>query len=166
MAEGERETAGSAGGGLFGADVDVCRRRERNGDDVAVGVAKSDPNRGMCIMRRLKDGREKALWAADAAAAFMSASAQMMKGDWPPSSRETRFMWAAAAAMIDLPVIVSPVKAIFLEMGLSTSSAPTSPPGPCTWVTAEGTPMYLSANVRDVSTSRERGRLTRSTHLA
>jgi hypothetical protein len=37
---------------------------DQNGDDVAVGVAKSDPNRGMCIMRRLKDGRERALCPA------------------------------------------------------------------------------------------------------
>jgi len=34
---------------------------DRNGDDVAVGVAKSDPNAWMCIMRRLRDGRETAL---------------------------------------------------------------------------------------------------------
>jgi hypothetical protein len=37
---------------------------DQNGDDVAVGVAKSDPNRGMCIMRRLKDGKERALCPA------------------------------------------------------------------------------------------------------
>ena len=37
---------------------------DQNGDDVAVGVAKSDPNRGMCIMRRLRDGRERALCPA------------------------------------------------------------------------------------------------------
>jgi hypothetical protein len=34
---------------------------DQNGDDVAVGVAKSDPNAWMCIMRRLRDGRERAL---------------------------------------------------------------------------------------------------------
>jgi len=37
---------------------------DQNGDDVAVGVAKSSPNKGMCIMRRLRDGREKALCPA------------------------------------------------------------------------------------------------------
>lgn len=37
---------------------------DQKGDDVAVGVAKSDPNRGMCIMRRLRDGRERALCPA------------------------------------------------------------------------------------------------------
>lgn len=37
---------------------------DQNGDDVAVGIAKSNPNRGQCIMRRLKDGREKALCPA------------------------------------------------------------------------------------------------------
>jgi len=34
---------------------------DQNGDDVAVGVAKSSPNAWMCIMRRLRDGQEKAL---------------------------------------------------------------------------------------------------------
>jgi len=34
---------------------------DQNGDDVAVGVAKSSPNAWMCIMRRLRDGKEKAL---------------------------------------------------------------------------------------------------------
>ena len=37
---------------------------DQNGDDVAVGVAKSSPNQGRCIMRRLKDGEEKALCPA------------------------------------------------------------------------------------------------------
>ena len=37
---------------------------DSGGDDVAVGVAKSEPNRGMCIMRRLKDGKERALCPA------------------------------------------------------------------------------------------------------
>jgi hypothetical protein len=37
---------------------------DQNGDDVAVGVAKSSPNKGMCIMRRLRDGKEKALCPA------------------------------------------------------------------------------------------------------
>ena len=37
---------------------------DQNRDDVAVGVAKSSPNQGRCIMRRLKDGEEKALCPA------------------------------------------------------------------------------------------------------
>jgi len=37
---------------------------DQNGDDVAVGIAKSSPNQGQCIMRRLKDGKEKALCPA------------------------------------------------------------------------------------------------------
>jgi hypothetical protein len=37
---------------------------DQNGDDVAVGVAKSSPNKGQCIMRRLKDGEERALCPA------------------------------------------------------------------------------------------------------
>jgi hypothetical protein len=37
---------------------------DQNGEDVAVGIAKSSPNQGQCIMRRLKDGEEKALCSA------------------------------------------------------------------------------------------------------
>jgi hypothetical protein len=37
---------------------------DQSGNDVAVGVAKSSPNQGQCIMRRLKDGTEGALCPA------------------------------------------------------------------------------------------------------
>jgi hypothetical protein len=37
---------------------------DSGGDDVAVGVAKSKPNDWLCIMRRLKDGKERALCPA------------------------------------------------------------------------------------------------------
>mgnify|MGYP001120956507 CR=1 FL=1 len=37
---------------------------DQNGEDVAVGIAKSSPNKGQCIMRRLKDSKEKALCPA------------------------------------------------------------------------------------------------------
>ena len=70
-----------------------------------------------------------------------SASAKMTFGDFPPSSREMRVIVSAAAFMISMPVVVSPVNAIFPTPGSRTSAMPAIAPGPViTFSTPAGTP--------------------------
>ena len=80
-------------------------------------------------------------WMAPATAASMSASSKTMNGALPPSSIDTRFMVAAAAAVSALPTAVDPVKVILRTSGLDISSAPMARAGPVTMLsTPAGTP--------------------------
>jgi len=79
--------------------------------------------------------------SAPRTAASMSASANTMLGDLPPSSSERRLSVPAASRMICLPTSVEPVKAILSTRGSRTSAMPTLPPGPVTTLnTPSGTP--------------------------
>ena len=84
----------------------------------------------------------------------MSASANTMLGDLPPSSSDRRLSVPAASRMICLPTSVEPVKAILSTRGSRTSAMPTLPPGPVTTLTTpSGIPAsaHSSANFRAVS---------------
>jgi hypothetical protein len=70
-------------------------------------------------------------WIAPDTAASRSASSKTMNGALPPSSIETRFIVAAAAAVSCLPTGVEPVKVILRTSGFSVSSAPISRAAPC-----------------------------------
>ena len=65
----------------------------------------------------------------------MSASANTMLADLPPSSSVTRLIVAAADAAIRAPTSVEPVNATFATSGCSTSRAPAVEPGPATTLT-------------------------------
>ena len=74
-------------------------------------------------------------------AASMSASAKMMFGFLPPSSRATFFTVGAAAAMIVRPVSTPPVKETRSTSGALVIAAPTVAPGPRTRLaTPSGSP--------------------------
>src|SRR5271163_1887683 len=78
---------------------------------------------------------------APSTAASQSASAKKMLGDFPPSSRVTRFSVSAALLTISLPTAALPVKAILSTPGWATSAAPVVSPGPLTiFTTPGGTP--------------------------
>ena len=62
--------------------------------------------------------------AAPLAAWTGSASLKTMNGAWPPSSAETRFMFAAALPTSILPTAVEPVKVILRTSGLVQNSSP------------------------------------------
>ncbi len=79
----------------------------------------------------------------------MSASASTMFGDLPPSSSVIFFSVSAAPFMIDLPVLVSPVKAILSIPGCSTSACPTVDPAPViTLSTPGGKPTSIASSPR------------------
>ena len=63
-------------------------------------------------------------------AASRSASSNTTHADLPPSSSETRVMFAAAACITRVPTSVEPVKEIFATRGSSTSAFATLAPGP------------------------------------
>ena len=67
-----------------------------------------------------------------------SASAKMMCGDLPPSSRLMRFSVPAAWRMMCWPVRVLPVKAILSTSGCVISASPASVPMPDTMFTTPG----------------------------
>ena len=74
-------------------------------------------------------------------AASNSASANTMFGDFPPSSRVTRFSVSAPERMIILPTSREPVKPILSTPGFATSGAPAVSPNPViTWTTPGGSP--------------------------
>src|SRR5256886_2208878 len=84
---------------------------------------------------------EKTALTALGMARARSASAKMTFGDFPPSSREMRVIVSAAAFMISMPVLVSPVNAIFPTPGWRTRAMPAVAPGPVTTFRAPaGTP--------------------------
>src|SRR3954447_11290796 len=72
------------------------------------------------------------------AAASRSASAKIMCGDLPPSSRLTRARWSAAPFITSLPVDVAPVNATLSTPGCATSGAPASSPKPVTTLKTRG----------------------------
>src|SRR3954453_9849494 len=72
------------------------------------------------------------------AAASRSASAKIMCGDLPPSSRLTRARWSAAPFITSLPVDVAPVNATLSTPGCATSGAPASSPKPVTTLKTPG----------------------------
>ncbi len=67
---------------------------------------------------------------AVAAARCRSQSANTMLALLPPSSRVTRFTWAAAPASTFLPTSVEPVNTILRTSGCVTNRSPTTVPGP------------------------------------
>src|SRR6185436_19344970 len=75
---------------------------------------------------------------APRSAASTSASARTMFGDLPPSSSVIFLSVSAAALMIPLPVLVSPVKAILSMPGCSTIACPTLEPGPVITLSTPG----------------------------
>ncbi len=83
---------------------------------------------------------------AAAAAAAMSASANTMFADLPPSSSVTRLIVCAAVAAIRRPTSVEPVKATLATSGCSHRRAPQVEPGPATTLT---TPSGMPASSGD-----------------
>ncbi len=69
---------------------------------------------------------------AASAAASRSASAKTTLADFPPSSRVTLLIVAAAPSAMPRPTSVEPVKAILATSGCSTSRCPTTLPRPAT----------------------------------
>src|ERR1700694_4983921 len=67
-----------------------------------------------------------------AMAASRSASAKMMFGFFPPSSRDTFLNHGAAASATFFPVTVPPVNEMVLIFGCAVIAAPTFGPVPCT----------------------------------
>ena len=59
-------------------------------------------------------------------------SAKKMFGDFPPNSSVTGIRFSDAYCMINRPVVVSPVNAIFPMRGLDASGLPASAPNPWT----------------------------------
>src|SRR5579863_5799231 len=91
---------------------------------------------------------------APSTAASQSASAKKMLGDFPPSSKVTRFSVSAALLTIILPTAALPVKAILSTPGCATSAAPAISPTPLiTLTTPGGSPASSNqfANSRAVS---------------
>ena len=72
------------------------------------------------------------------AAASRSASAKIMCGDLPPSSRLTRARCSAAPFITSLPVDVAPVNATLSTPGCATSGAPAPSPKPVTTLNTPG----------------------------
>ena len=96
----------------------------------------------------------KTAYGAAAAAASMSASANTMFDDLPPSSRVTRFTWSAQPAMIRLPTSVEPVKQTFRTSGLVTNRSPTTDPLPgITVKTPSGIPASSASSARRIAVS-------------
>src|ERR1700682_4249711 len=83
-------------------------------------------------------------------AASRSASAKMMFGFFPPSSRETFLNNGAHASATLRPVTVPPVNEIVLIFGCAVIAAPTFGPVPCTTLS---TPFGSPAS-RQISQSR------------
>src|SRR5262249_58715438 len=75
---------------------------------------------------------EKRPTEAALTARSMSASSQTIIGSLPPSSNVTCLKSLAADCITRLPVSVAPVKPIFRTVGLTSSSSPTTLPGPVT----------------------------------
>src|SRR5271154_1531630 len=75
---------------------------------------------------------------APSTAASQSASAKKMLGDFPPSSRVTRFSVSAALLTIILPTAALPVKAILSTPGCATRAAPAISPTPLITLTTPG----------------------------
>src|ERR1044071_5231654 len=71
-------------------------------------------------------------------AASKSASAKNILGDFPPSSRVTRFTVSAACLTIILPTAALPVKATLFTSGCWTSGAPQVSPNPVMTLTTPG----------------------------
>ena len=65
-------------------------------------------------------------------------SEKKMLGLLPPSSRVTGMRFCDAYCMIKRPVVVSPVKAIFLMRALDANGLPASTPNPLTMLTTPG----------------------------
>jgi hypothetical protein len=83
------------------------------------------------------------------AAASRSASAKTICGDFPPSSRVTRFRFATAACATLAPVAVDPVNAILSTPGCAASASPVVRSQPVTTLsTPAGSPAScrISAN--------------------
>src|SRR3984957_12500242 len=78
--------------------------------------------------------------AAPGTAISMSASANTMSGDLPPSSSDTRFRFPADARMIDWPVKCEPVNATLSTSGCDASAAPAVSPKPGTTLTTPAGP--------------------------
>src|SRR5436309_13968542 len=75
---------------------------------------------------------------APSTAASQSASAKNTFGDFPPSSKVTRFKVSAALFTIIFPTAALPVKAILSTPGCATSAAPAVSPNPLTMLTTPG----------------------------
>ena len=78
----------------------------------------------------------------------MSASSKTTTGALPPSSRCTRFTVSDAAAMMILPVDVSPVTETNRTSGLRTSWSPISEPWPVTTFITPGGRMSAASSAR------------------
>src|ERR1700676_797301 len=76
--------------------------------------------------------------SAPSTAASQSAPSKKIFGDFPPSSRVTRFKVSAALLTIILPTAALPVKAILSTPGCATSAAPAVSPKPLTMFTTPG----------------------------
>ena len=80
-------------------------------------------------------------------------SSKKMFGLLPPNSNVTGMMLALAYCMISRPVVVSPVKAIFLIRGLDASGLPASMPKPLTmFTTPGGSRSPMSSNITRIDT--------------
>src|SRR5690349_19804554 len=93
---------------------------------------------------------------APVTAASRSASSKTMKGELPPSSKESFFSVGADCSMRSLPTAVEPVKEIFLTVGEEVRAAPTAgvlAEAVMTFTTPLGTPARWasSASARAVS---------------
>ncbi len=87
------------------------------------------------------------------AACAGSASPNTMNGAWPPSSSDTRLIWAAAPWASCLPILVEPVKVSLRTAGLARNSSPTI--RACAAVTRLTTPAGTptSCRIRNTSTA-------------
>ena len=72
-----------------------------------------------------------------------------MLGDLPPNSKVTGMMFLDAYCMINCPVVVSPVKAILLILGLEAKGLPASKPKPFTTLS---TPAGRISSINSIKT--------------
>ena len=77
-----------------------------------------------------------------------SASGKTMKGDFPPSSRDSFLPLPAVAARISRPTSVEPVKAILSTSGCATSASPVRPSPVMTLTTPAGRPISSQSSAK------------------
>src|SRR5262245_28169610 len=88
---------------------------------------------------------EKTLIGDLLAACSKSASAKLMLGDFPPSSKEIRLISREASSITREPTAVEPVKEILRTSGCVTSASPTAVPAPGrTWSAPAGNPASIA----------------------
>ena len=90
--------------------------------------------------------------ATDATAASMSASANTMWGDLPPSSRATGISFSAAMAAMRRPLPVPPVNDTHFTPGCRTSASPATAPVPGRMLRSPaGSPASSAASPRAIA---------------